>query len=349
MSEQIVISSNSKLTAILGFVIAVLLIGAVVVGYFAYKSMMDKNEKLRNEVVQFKQLTESLVRSSTKWATKDELEDDLKNLLTKDDLALLRKDLDKLDSRLTAVGRTVGVVSRKVSELEASDKEGNETPPVMICEETGDPIDVHGYTKKVQIKELTDSNSAPVAKTEFDASKEKPWKYEVYEKEYKLTTVVGEKDSGQLTFHHQLKYSVPSINPEKHYPINLLASDYKQIPSKSKWFWFNPKLDVNFIVGGMVHKFAEGPGHPNNIFSMGVDLGVSLSSYGETKIDSWFRLFRFGLGYNAERQAGTISFAPFSFNVGKPLPLLTNLYFAPQIGVDTGGGITVNMGIGPQF
>jgi hypothetical protein len=350
MSEQhIVVSSGSRLTSILSFALVALLIGAVIVGYFAYKSLMDENAKLQNEVVQFKQLTESLVRSSTKWATKKDLETDLKDLMTKDDLKLLQKDLDKLDSRLTAVGRTVGSVKRKVAKLEASDREGKENPPVKICKETGDPIDVHGYTKKVQIKELKDSNTAPVARAEFDAAKKKPWNYEVYGKEYKLTTVVGKKDSGQMTFHHQLKYAIPSKDPNKLYPVNILSSDYKQVPEKSKWFWLNPRLDVNFIAGGAVYKFADGPGRSDNILSMGADVGISLSSYGPTKVDSWFRMFRFGLGYNIERQAASLSFAPFAFNLGKPLPLLTNLYLTPQVAIDTGGGLTVNMGIGPQF
>jgi hypothetical protein len=350
MSDQhIVVSSGNKLTSILSFILVALLLGAAVVGYFAYKSLMDENARLTNEVVEFKQLTESLVRSSTQWTTKKDLENYLKGLMTKDDLNALQDDLKKLDSRLTVVGQTVGEVKSKVAQLEASDKEGVETPPAKICKESGDPIDIHGYTKKVQIKELKDSNSAPVAKTEFDASKEKPWNYEVYGREYKLTTVVGEKESGQMTFHHQLKYSVPSKDPDKQYSVNIVSSDYKQVPQSSRWFWLNPRVDANFIIGGMAYKFADGPGRPDNILSMGADVGISLSSYGETKVDSWFRLFRFGLGYNAERQAGSLSLAPFAFNVGKPLPLLTNLYFTPQVAIDTAGGLTVNLGIGPQF
>lgn len=350
MSEQhIVVSSSSKLTSILSFALVALLIGAVVVGYFAYKSLMGENAKLANEVVQFKKLTESLVRSSTQWATKNDLNTELKDLMTKEDLDILRDDLKKLDSRLTAVGRTVGEVKRKVAQLEASDREGVETPPTEVCKETGKPIDVHSYTKKIQIKELKDSNDAPVANAEFDASKDKPWNYEVYGKEYKLTTVVGEKDSGQLTFHHQLKYSIPSKDPIKLYPVSIISSDYMQVPASSKWFWLNPRIDANFVGGGLVYKIADGPGRSDSVLSMGVDVGISLSSYGPTKVDSWFRMFRFGLGYNIERQAGSLSFAPFAFNVGKPLPLLTNLYLTPQIAIDTAGGLTVNLGIGPQF
>jgi len=334
---------------IISFVLVFLFVVLIIAGFFGYKSLMEENAKLRNEVIEFKKITETLTRSSTKWATKKDLESDLKDIMTKKDLIELQKDLNKLGAKLIVVGKTIGVVQNKVSELETSDNEGNETAPVKLCKETGDPIDVYGYTKKKQIKELKDINSAPIAKAEFDASQKKPWNYEVYGKEYKLSTIVGKKDSGQLAFYHQLQYSIPSKDINKFYPINILSSDYKQIPKLSKWFWINPKLDVNFIIGASVYKFANGFGRSNNLLSMGVDVGISLSSYGSTKIDSWFRMFRFGLGYNIERQAGSLSFAPFEFNIGKPLPLLTNLYLTPQFSIDTGGALTLNFGIGPQF
>lgn len=350
MAEQIVLSNNTgKITAIVSVVLVVLLAGALVIGYFAYKSIMDENTRLANEVVAFKKVTEDLVRSSSRWATKDDLDKELSDLMSKEDLKALRKDLKELGSRLTAVGKTVGEIQGRVSKLESSDQQGEEKPAVKVCKETGEPIDVHGYTKKVQIKELKDSNNAPVAQTQFDASKEKPWSYKVYGKQYRLTTVVGKKESGQLTFHHQLQYSVPSKDPNKLYSINLVSSSYSQAPESNKLFWFNPRIDANFVAGGMVYKFADGPGRPNDILSMGVDLGLSLSSYGPTKLDSWFRLFRFSLGYNIERQACLFSFSPITFNIGKPLPILTNLYITPQVSIDSAGGLTINMGIGPQF
>jgi hypothetical protein len=113
-------------------------------------------------------------------------------------------------------------------------------------------------------------------------------------------------------------------------------------------FWLNPTLDVAVFAGGTVYGFADGPGR-NSILSTGVDVGVSLSSYGETKADSVLKLFRIGLGYNMERQAGQLSVAPVTFNVGKPLPLITNLYIIPFVAIDTAGGLTLNLGLGLQL
>lgn len=348
MSTERIIVTPSRFNSITTMVGVLLILGLIVVGYFGWKKLTSENARLQSQITEFKQLTETLVRSSNKWVTKSDLESQTKDLLTKEDFKALENDLDDLDARLTAVGRTIGSVKRKVASLEKSDSEGPENPKVVKCDD-GRLIDVHGYTKRPQIKELKDSKEAPVADVKFDASKGKPWSYDVHRRDHKLVTVVGKRESGQLTFHHKLEYSIPSKDSKKWYSIDLMSSDYMQVPLKSKMFWFNPILDLNFFAGGKVYEFVNGPGNPGNIISIGVDIGLSLSSYGETRADSWFRLFRIGAGYNAERRAAHFSFAPFAFNLGKPLPLFTNLYLTPQLGLDTGGGMTVNLGIGPQF
>jgi hypothetical protein len=347
MAESIIIT-GSKFNSIVTFIGVILIAGLIVVGYFGWKSLSDENTKLRNEVVSFKQLTSTLVRSSNKWATEDDLKQQLKNLLDKEDLYAFHKDMETLDSRLSAVGRTIGSINYKVATLEPSDKEGVENPKPIVCD-NGKLVDIHSYTKKSQMKELKDSNKASIAEVEFNAAKEKPWSYKIYKRNYRMVTVVGKKDSGQLTFHHKLEYFIPDKDPKKYYKVELLSSDYMQIPLRSRMFWLNPRLDFNIFAGGRVYGFAQGPGRSDNLVSLGADVGLSLSSYGETKVDSLFRLFRFGIGYNAERQAAHFSFAPFALNIGKPLPLLTNLYIAPQVGIDTAGGLTINVGTGLQF
>jgi hypothetical protein len=176
-----------------------------------------------------------------------------------------------------------------------------------------------------------------------------PWSYEVYKKQFQLLTVVGKKDDGQLTFHQKLSYSIPDVDKDKTYNVDLLSSDYIQVPESNKMFWFNPRVDVNVFVGGRVYGIANGLGRPDSFLSFGADVGLTTTSYGPSKVDSLFRLFRFGIGYNSERQSIHFSFAPITFNIGMPLPLFTNLYLTPQIAVDTAGGLTANMGVGVQF
>jgi hypothetical protein len=265
----------------------------------------------------------------------------MKDVLSKEDLKAVKDDLKTVGASLTAVGRTVGSIRRKVSALEKSDREGPPNPEVVKCDD-GRIIDVHGYTKAPQIKELEDGNEAPVAKAEFNAAKAKPWKYEVYERSYHLTTVVGKKDSGQLTFHHVLEYGVPG-HSDKTFPVKLATSEYLQIPRSRQMYWWSPGIDVGVFAGGRV--FSIG-GDPGDIFSFGADLGFSFSSYGRTKADSLLRFFRLGAGYDAQHNAAHFSFAPVQVNLGDPIPLLTNLWLWPYIGLDTGGALNVGGSVG---
>lgn len=349
MSEEKITIVANKTNTILTIVACVLIVALFVVGYFVWANMKKESEQLRSQITQFQVLTDTLIRSSTTWATKDDLKDQLKDLFTKEELDALKKDMSKLNSDLMVVGKTVGRIEKKIKTLEESDSEipNTDTDDVVVCP-SGGIIDTHEYTRNIQVKEIEDSNSAPVAEVKFDASKDKPWNYTVHQRDYKLVTVIGKEDSGQLSFHHKLSYLVPEKTGDKEYNIDILSSDYKQLNIKNKMFWLNPVLDVSAFVGGTVYQFAAGPGR-DSILSAGVDVGISLSSYGETKADSLLRLFRFGIGYNMERQSAHLSIAPLTFNIGNPLPLITNLYLMPMLAVDTAGGLTLNFGIGLQL
>jgi hypothetical protein len=324
--------------AIAGFAIVLLLLAAA--GYFM-KSLRDENVRLRSEMTQFKALTETLVRSSTQWATKGDVESRMRELLTKEDLKAVKEDLDRLGSHLAAVGKTMGAISRKVSELEKSDSEGPPNALVEKCDD-GRLIDTHGYTKASQIKELEDGNKAPVAKVRFNAAEAKPWSYEVYGREYHLTTIVGRKDDGQLTFHHTLEYGVPDVTGTM-FPVTLKTSEYLQVPLSRRMFWWTPALDAGVFAGGRVHSLADGG---EGIFSFGADMGFSFSSYGRTKADSLLRFFRLGAGYDAQRTVAHFSFAPIQANLGDPLPFLTNLWLWPYAAFDTAGGVDAGLAAG---
>lgn len=346
-TQVIYLPSPSKVRTIVAVTAAVVAILLILGVGALLKRLFDENTKLRTEVTEFKQLTEGLVRASTKWATKADLDTKLKDMLTKEDREALQKDLSDLRATLTVVGKTVGSLGRKISNLEKSTREGPQNPNVEKCAD-GRLIDTYGYTKAPQIKEMTDFNEAPLAEVTFDAAKSKPWKYNVYERRFHLTTAVGKQDSGQLAFYHTLDYDVPDKSDKK-YRIKLLSSEYLQVPESRKMYWWNPVLDVGAFVGANVHSFAIGPGRSDGVFSFGAELGVSFSSYGYTKADSLWRLFRVGLGYDAERRTGHLSFAPATFNVGDPLPVLTNLWLYPYVGVDSGGGVLLGGGIGFQL
>lgn len=346
MEDRIIVVPRSRLPVI-GFIVGVaLILGLGGIGYAAYKRLMDENLKLRGEVSEFKHLTETLARASTKWTTKDDLKNSLKEMLTAEDLKELQKDIRKQGAKLSAVGRTVGRLDGRIAKLEESDRQGEINQEVVKCDD-GRLVDVHRYTERTQTKRLQDSNTASVADVTFDAAKKKPWDYKLFGKKYNLTTVVSKKDSGQLNFHHTLKYQT-EVDGDKQFPISIASSEFKQVQLGSKMYWLNPRLDIG-IYAGIKALDVSVFGNDPTLASVGADLGLSVSSYGENKLDSWWRFFRFGAGYNANRRAFQLSFAPALFNLGKVLPLISNMYIGPNLGIDTGGGMTVNLGLGFQL
>lgn len=345
--QVVYLPSPSKwrtMVVVAGVVVSILLILAT---GGLLKRLFDENAKLRTEVTEFKRVTDSLVRASTKWATRADLDGKLKDMLTKGDREALQRDLGYLRASLVAVGDTVGSLGRKISGLEQSTSEGLPNPDVEKCAD-GRLIDAHGYTRAPQNKELTDTNTAPLASVTFDASKAKPWKYSVYERQFHLSTAVARQDSGQFAFYHTLDYSVPEKGDAK-YRIRITSSEYLQVPESRKMFWWNPLLDVGVFAGANIHTFATWPGRLDGAFSFGAELGISFSSYGYTRADNLWRFLRVGLGYDAERRTGHLSFSPAAFNIGDPLPLLTNLWVYPYVGMDSGGGVLVGGGLGFQL
>lgn len=92
----------------------------------------------------------------------------------------------------------------------------------------------------------------------------------------------------------------------------------------NRWMWFNPKLDLQFGAGSNQYLG----------FSWAADLGVSFSSYGKTPDDIFIRLFRVGAGLT--RNGFELSFSPVSYNLGKDLPLISNLWLTAFAGYDFG-------------
>jgi hypothetical protein len=140
-NQPTIIVNTSKFNSAVILLSAVLIIVLIVTGYFAFKSLKDESTRLSNEIVEFKKLTDTLVRSSTRWVTKDDLEKNLQNMLTQKDLQALKEDMKKLNSQLSAVGKTVGEIANKTSSNEKSDKEGDENKDVVSSND-GRLIDV---------------------------------------------------------------------------------------------------------------------------------------------------------------------------------------------------------------
>ena len=90
-------------------------------------------------------------------------------------------------------------------------------------------------------------------------------------------------------------------------------------PDKSKFFWFNPKLDIGVFAGYAFDKS----------FTTGGTLGMSFMSWGLTENDLTFKFLRLGLDASSNRFG--VSFAPAMWNAGSVIPVISNLWVSPAV------------------
>lgn len=97
----------------------------------------------------------------------------------------------------------------------------------------------------------------------------------------------------------------------------------KAKPPGKHMMWWNPKIDIGFSGGVTFNLLPE----------YYCDLGISLSSYGLTPNDLTWRFFRFSVGYTFQKGLG-LGFSPVQYNIGGPIPLVSNMWITPIIGYD---------------
>lgn len=96
--------------------------------------------------------------------------------------------------------------------------------------------------------------------------------------------------------------------------------------------WWNPHLDAGLVAG-----------YNGSPTQLGGSIGVSLMSYGLTKNDMTWRFIRPGV--TLSERVG-LDLAPALYNIGEPLPLVSNLWVGPYIGYDfknTSLGLMLNL------
>lgn len=98
--------------------------------------------------------------------------------------------------------------------------------------------------------------------------------------------------------------------------------------------WWNPKLDIGLGIG-INQKLQVTP--------VG-DFGISFMSYGKTEDDIKYRLIRIGAGISSD--GFSLTGSPVQLNIGKFLPLVSNLWITPYAGYSFGNNSGAHIGIG---
>jgi hypothetical protein len=154
----------------------------------------------------------------------------------------------------------------------------------------------------------------------------KKWRVGTYPLEFHQTIVESENPDG--TFNRAVEFHIENNKNKEtkgiEFPVKLTDVKWEKMELKDKSIsWWNPRLGLGAV-------------STNGLFGPKIDL--SISSYGRTKVDMDWRFLTFGLGVykdvdDVSKMFGT--FEPFSWNLGKALPLIENVFIGPVITYDS--------------
>lgn len=322
------LTSKLGLGASIGAVVLVI-IGALLFIIKEQRDLITKQQAMQESMIEMKQLQDNWVRSSSQFVSKDDLNAFLKD--NSSSLDALKKDIDALGASITGGS----VITSNTPGYNGSDLPSTTTKPGTNTS-PGTNTDPYGYQKNTQVLALNepfaDGVSVPWGEVGFSAWKEKPWNLNIKPRKYSVLTVVSTTEDGQHLVHNQFSIEVDG----KRQTIPVQSSEFKEVYPESK-FSFNPHLMLGADMGVYTNPPLRGEVEPS--------LQVSLFSYGQTKVNPTWTFLDVGVGYASQAQRPNAIITPFTYNVGKHIPLMSNLHVGPSVSVDTSGNIGVMGGV----
>lgn len=319
-------SLSTKILLILGGFIVVGLLGFIV-----YKQIEISNKQLaiESQVVAQKELVDNIMRSQNSYATKDDIDKFIKDNGV--NLQAIQDDLDKLHAEVTSVN-TIAVISNGQTATNIHSTGTGISNPNPV--DSKNP-DVFGYLLRQQNLNLNEDFGGvkvPIGQVGFSAWQKDPWNINILPREYHITNVIG-TDDNQRTYVYN-KVTVKSGN--QNYDVKITTAQTEQKYPEAQWSWFNPRLYIG-ADGGINVNSVKGEFTPN--------VNISFMSYGKYKTQPDFSVLEVGVGYGTVSKKAQLVITPATYNVGKNIPLMNNMYIGPSLHIGSNGEISVMAGI----
>lgn len=320
--------------------VAFLIAGLIFVGYQGYTWINNKMEiqQAQTEAAleaarRYKEYEPNLARADTEIV--NDLKDEIASL--KEDWKEALSDIKDKDEEISNMGQTISKLEENIRKLRiASDH--------MYKAGTGDENEQYFIDIKYPVKNDVDEivKEVPYAWAIFYPNKpdDKKWKYGIYSLDYYSQIVQTEQQDGQYNTYTKVWFENNERKISKGYevPVDIVSSEFKQTrKTVEEMFWWAPHISLG--LDGMFSSRLRA--------SAGASINVSTSGYGRTKNDLTWKFFEFGLGMNEDTFYG--KFSPFSYNVGRHLPLVENTFVGPFVGIDDESDYVVGLGITIPF
>jgi hypothetical protein len=300
-------------------------IGLIAVGlFFGYRLYKDLTAKVEAQTIAYKQLADNIARSSSEFVTKKDL-NDFGNKVSKS-FDLMKGDINKLGGKVVAVGQTVAQLEENISLNQAS----TSSETVQLG---------NGTTTTTEFKRIDNLEGLPMAWSKYTLGREKPWDIGTYPLEFHINTVLGLTEDDQVIPENELIVYNNSLaeTKDKPFKLKIVSSDFKQIkPNTKQFFWWAPHIDFG-VNGG-----ATLTGHA----VMGLDVGFSVMAYGRTKNDNDWRVLRGSFGLRDKFKEPQFTISPVGYNLGQIIPIISDLWIYPTVGVGFTNGYSLGLTLG---
>lgn len=305
--------------------------------------LIVKNQMIEKSMVEFKQLSNDIVRNQGNYASKEEIEKIIK--ANNVDISPIKKDLEKLDAKIESISIIVssssGYKKNNLSSTSTQPIDPKEKPPEQIVKcKDGESIkcpsaDPNGYLTNKQFLEINEqfgTSQVPIGEVEFEAYKAKPWGINIFPRNYKTFTVLGVDEEGR--HYAYSKFNIEVNN--KSYSVKIDKANYiEEYPTAKFRFGTYPYLGLN--VGSSINNSPR--------LEIAPSLEIFLLSYGKTKLQPNWLFFGLGLGYETQAKKINLTASPIEYNVAQHLPLVKNIFIGPSVSINSLSNISAFVNI----
>jgi hypothetical protein len=320
---------TNTIFAIIGTVVIISIIAVLIYVIKVQRDIIGSIDESNKEQVKLK---DNITRVESSMLSSKEFDEKLKSLAL--DLDVIKQDLDKvggkvnqiiLSENITPGGTFPGQPSSGTKPIPPT-----EQPTSSECKNCY--VDTYGYFTKIQQyklnEPLSNNTMVPYGMVEFDATKEKPWNYEVYRRTYNSTIVIATDAAGRKRAYSKVSIT-PNDGTSKRYDLPETEVQYYERYPEPEFYPWNPRVMFGFDLGYSTNKE----------FAMVPSLQIFISSYGKTKHDSDWYIGGVGGGYDVISNNYNLVITPFSYNINTDNSIFQNINIGPSVGVDLSGNV----------
>jgi len=320
----------STLNKILIFLGLTLLLAAGVFLAVRLAEIKQRQEMIRDQIVEQKQLADNILRAQSQYASKQDIETFAKNHSL--EINQVKKDLSDFNANLHSINSAIIANKGFRADNLPSDNTVpriDPTNPPVPCVDGKCPELNYGYgqnQQKLNLSEKFQDKSVPFGSVGFSAWKQNPWDIQVYPRAYKLTTVVGKDSSGKEYAYN--KFIIRSNDQE--YPVEIQESKFLQEVPESHFSFWNPRLYLGMGLGANI-SVPTAEAAPL--------LMINIMSYGRYRDQPDITVLGLGIGYGLNEKRASAILIPVQYNVGQHILFMKNLYIGAGLGVDTASSV----------